>query len=291
MTFSIAASGPADPGGEPGTAYGVAVASKFIAVGAVVPAASAQVGAVATQSYAKWSYRADVLALLADGVSAPDAVARVTAADPGRATRQLGVAAADGSATFTGSECLDWAGGVAGGDPQDGFYAIQGNILTGPQVVEDMLSAWVAGRGMPLAERLLAALLAGDRAGGDRRGRQGAALYVVAENAGYDQCGVLADLRVDDHPQAVTELARLVRLNHLYTHGPEDVRPWTEPLAAEVRDRLAILGHRDPDLWAALQEWAGIENFEMRMTPEGIDALVLDQLRSATSDGSDHAPR
>ena len=280
MTFSIVAGC--------GAAYGVAVASKFIAVGAVVPAAVGDVGAVATQSFAKVSYKADTLALLRAGANAAQAVARVTSADPLRESRQLGVVGPTGAATFTGAECFAWAGGVVGGsgDPTDprGRYAIQGNILAGPEVVDEMERAWLSSAGMPLARRLLAALLAGDAAGGDSRGRQGAALYVVEPGGGYDECGVLVDLRVDDHPQAPQELARLLELNDLYFGGPEDVEPLQGALAQEVGRRLAQLGHHGADVLVALADWAGVENFEMRLTPEGIDAKVLAALRHATDE-------
>lgn len=275
MTFSIVATD--------GAAYGIAVASKFLAVGSVVPAAEPGVGAVATQSYAKWSYRADCLALLRAGATPPEAVERVTTADQLRAQRQLGVVGPAGAATFTGTECHPWAGGRSGGSAHDGWYAAQGNILTGPEVVEAMVAAWEAGSGHPLPRRLLAALLAGDAAGGDRRGRQGAALYVVQKGAGYDDSGVLVDLRVDDHPDAATELARLLDLNDLYFGSPEDVQPLEGALVEEVRDRLARLGHRADDVQAALADWAGIENYELRLTPDGIDAKVLAALRAATS--------
>ena len=161
MTFSIVARS-AD-----GQALGVAVASKFLAVGAAVPAAEADVGALATQSYANLAYRPQGLALLRTGVAAADVVAGLTAADPGRAQRQLGVVGPVGDgATYTGDGCHDWAGGLAG----DG-YAIQGNILAGKQVVVAMAEAWAASdAAAPLGHRLLAALAAGDRAGGDRRG-------------------------------------------------------------------------------------------------------------------------
>src|SRR5262245_15781501 len=167
MTFSIVARS-AD-----GRAHGVAVASKFLSVGAAVPAALADVGAIATQSYANLAYRPQGMALLSTGVSASGVVAGLTAADDGRATRQLGVVGATGDgATFTGDGCHAWAGGVSG----EG-YAIQGNILTGPEVVAAMEAAWRDGAGeASLARRLLAALRAGDEAGGDRRGRQSAAL-------------------------------------------------------------------------------------------------------------------
>lgn len=266
-----------------GDAYGVAVASRFIAVGAVVPGVRIGVGAVATQAMAKVSYREDVLDLLADGVDAETAVARVTEVDEGRAHRQLGVVAATSQATFTGPECNAWAGGRAGGD-ESGRYAIQGNILTGEDVVLAMEQAWVGGSGMPLPRRLLAALLAGDGAGGDSRGRQGAAMIVVQPGMGYDGSGVLVDLRVDDHPAAPAELARLLDLNDLYFGEPQDVQSLDGELAQEVSARLATLGYTDADPYAALESWSGVENYEMLLTPGGIDGRVLEALRAATPD-------
>jgi uncharacterized Ntn-hydrolase superfamily protein len=148
-----------------------------------------------------------------------------------------------------------------------------------------MERAWLASSGMPLDRRLLAALLAGDAAGGDSRGRQGAALYVVEVGGGYDECGVVVDLRVDDHPHAAEELARLLDLNDLYFGGPEDVQPLEGALADEVADRLRHLGYGlEPgsDVATALADWAGVENYELRLTPDGIDGRVLAALRAAT---------
>jgi uncharacterized Ntn-hydrolase superfamily protein len=272
MTFSIVA--------RTGNAYGVAVASKFIAVGSVVPAARLGVGAIATQAMAKVSYGADGLALLAAGSGAADTVATLTSADDGREDRQLGVVCATGQSTFTGPGCMDWAGGVSGGDTDTG-YAIQGNILVGEQVVLDMQQAWLEHPELPLAPRLMQALVAGDQAGGDKRGRQSAALYAVAPDAGYDHCGVLADLRVDDHPGATQELARLLDLHDLYFGSPGKVLPLEGPLAEEVRQHLLVLGRSQPDLRDALEDWAGEANFEMRITPDGIDSRVLQALREA----------
>ena len=275
MTFSIVARS-AD-----GQALGVAVASKFLAVGAAVPAAEADVGALATQSYANLAYRPQGLALLRTGVAAADVVAGLTAADPGRAQRQLGVVGPVGDgATYTGDGCHDWAGGLAG----DG-YAIQGNILAGKQVVVAMAEAWAASdAAAPLGHRLLAALAAGDRAGGDRRGRQSAALLVVARGQGYGGTSdVVADLRVDDHPEPVPELSRLLDLHALYFDKPDPATllDLTGALADEVRARLATLGHRDGDLDTALASWAGVENLEERLVPGRLDPLVLDHLRTA----------
>ncbi|OLB81582.1 MAG: fimbrial assembly protein FimA [Actinobacteria bacterium 13_2_20CM_2_71_6] len=273
MTFSIVARS-AD-----GRAYGVAVASKFLAVGAAVPAAEADTGALATQSYANLAYRPQGLALLRTGVAAGDVVAGLTAADPGRAQRQLGVVgpAGDG-ATYTGTGCHDWAGGLVG----DG-YAIQGNILTGEPVVVAMERAWQASNpAAPLGRRLLAALAAGDRAGGDRRGRQSAALLVVARGQGYGGTSdIVADLRVDDHADPVPELARLLDLHALYFDRPDPATllELTGPLAEEVRAKLAALRHADDDLDVALASWAGVENLEERLVPGRIDPLVLAHLR------------
>jgi uncharacterized Ntn-hydrolase superfamily protein len=279
MTFSIVARS-AD-----GTAHGVAVASKFLAVGAAVPAGEADVGAVATQAYANLAYRPQGLALLRTGVPAAAVVAGLVAADDGRDQRQVGVVGAAGDgATFTGEGCHPWAGGVAG----DG-YAIQGNILAGPQVVEEMKAAWLAGGGTTFAPRLLEALRAGDAAGGDRRGRQSAALLVVAKGQGYGGTSdVVVDLRVDDHPDPVTELARLLDVHELLFGKPDpatllDLRG---ELAAEVRERLAAAGHGAAgdgvaDLDAALASWAGVENLEERLVPGRVDPLVLAHLRAA----------
>jgi uncharacterized Ntn-hydrolase superfamily protein len=273
MTFSIVARS-AD-----GLSLGVAVASKFLAVGAAVPAAEAGVGAIATQSYANLAYRPQGLALLATGVGAAGVVAGLTAADDGRSQRQVGVVAAQGDgATFTGDACHAWAGGLTG----DGF-AIQGNILTGPEVVDAMRQAWLdSDPVLPLARRLHAALLAGDRAGGDRRGRQSAALLVVAKGQGYGGTSdIVSDLRVDDHADPVLELGRLLDLHALYFDKPEpaDLLELTGDLAEEVQSRLAALGHAGT-LDDALADWAGIENLEERIVPGRIDPLVLAHLRT-----------
>jgi len=287
MTFSIVA--------RSGDAHGVAVASKFIAVGAVVPAARLGVGAIATQAMAKVSYAADGLALMSAGATAAEAIARLTAADEGRDDRQLGVVGMTGQGTFTGPGCMDWAGGVSGGtqganDGANDGYAIQGNILVGEHVVLDMERAWLEHSDLSLPARLMAALVAGDRAGGDKRGRQSAALYAVSPGAGYDHCGVLADLRVDDHPDATNELARLFDLHDLYFGSPEQVLPLEGPLAQEVRQHLILLGRSQPDLGEALADWAGEANFEMRMTPDGIDSRVLQALRESVAKVVSNSP-
>jgi len=296
MTFSIVAYDPASQ------SWGVAVASKFLAVGAVVPWGRAGTGAVATQANANLDYGPDGLALLAAGASANEAVRRLTDADPGRADRQLGVVDAAGhAATFTGDDCLAWAGGHAA----DGV-AIQGNILTGPEVMAAMVAAWHehagaasgsaegGGPGAGFARRLLAALRAGDQAGGDRRGHESAALRVWRASSGYGgRLDLALDLRVDDHPDPVTELDRLLGLHQLYFGKPDpatllplDPDPTAAGeggggLAGEVGAALALLGH-DPasmGLEAALNRWAGIENLEERLVPGKLDPRVLAILR------------
>ncbi|MGN9911334.1 DUF1028 domain-containing protein [Phytohabitans sp. LJ34] len=274
MTFSIVARS------DDGRTHGVAVASKFLAVGAVVPAAEAEVGALATQAYANLAYRPQGLALLRTGVAAADVVAGLVAADPGRAQRQVGVVGAEGDgATFTGGGCHDWAGGAAGPG-----WAAQGNILVGPEVVDAMRDAWLGAAAEPFPARLVAALGAGDRAGGDRRGRQSAALLVVTKGGGYGGgSDVLIDLRVDDHPDPVAELRRLLDIHGLLfgRSDPADLLDLDGPLAEEVAALLAATGHPPggDGLDAALAAWAGVENLEERLVPGRIDPVVLSHLR------------
>jgi uncharacterized Ntn-hydrolase superfamily protein len=271
MTFSIVARS------TDGESWGVAVASKFLAVGAVVPAAVAQVGAIATQADANVAYKGLALSHLDEGATASVALQRLLEEDEKHDERQVGIVDSEGgAATHTGHGCLAWAGGVTG----DG-YAIQGNILAGDFVVEAMRAAFEATDGdQPLARRLLAALAAGDDAGGDRRGRQSAALLVVREGAGYaGGDDIAADLRVDDHADPVTELSRLLDLNDLYltaSTGSEQV-PVTPDLDAEIEALVHRLGFPD------LASWVGTENYEMRVDPEGawIDEKVLEALRRA----------
>ncbi|MEV0651191.1 DUF1028 domain-containing protein [Phytomonospora sp. NPDC050363] len=278
MTFSIVARS-AD-----GTMHGVAVASKFLAAGAVVAEARAEVGALATQAFANLAYRPQGIAMLQTGTAPADVVAALTIADAGRAQRQLGVVGAHGpAATFTGEECMDWAGGIAGED-----FAAQGNILTGPEVVDAIAAAWRDGEAMPFPERLLAALHAGDQAGGDRRGRQSAAVHVVGKGLGYGGTSdVAVDLRVDDHTDPVGELGRLLGIHRLLfgTPDPDTLLDLDGELAAEVRELLAKAGHHGPatpeGLDRALSDWAGVENLEERLVPGRVDPLVLDHLRAS----------
>jgi uncharacterized Ntn-hydrolase superfamily protein len=276
VTFSIVARS-AD-----GTTYGVGVASKFLAVGAVVPAAAAGVGALATQAWANLAYRPDGMRLLAEGRSAQETLAALTAPDEQREDRQIGAVDREGrSASYTGSRCMTWAGGRTGPG-----YAIQGNILTGPEVVEAMDNAWLGtDEDEPLARRLLAALVAGDRAGGDSRGRQSAALYVVTPEGGYGGGNdVLVDLRVDDHPDPVPELGRILDIHELLFGKPDldACLPLEGELAAEVSARLGTAGHTGETPEAALSSWAGVENLEDRLVPGRIDPVVLEHLRATT---------
>lgn len=269
MTFSIVARS-AD-----GASWGVAVASKFLAVGNAVPAAVAGIGAIATQANANVAYKGLALAHLDEGATASVALQRLLEEDPDRDHRQVGIVDADGTAaSHTGNACFDWAGSLTG----DG-YAIQGNILTGSEVVEEMERAWLEGTDLPFADRLLAALTAGDDAGGDKRGRQAAALLVVRDGAGYGgHDDVAVDLRVDDHATPVAELGRLLELNDLFlTATTEDDKVTVTPeLDAEITELVRALGHDD------LLDWVGTENYEMRVAPTGswIDRRVLAILRA-----------
>ena len=278
MTFSIVATN-ADR-----SQFGIAVASKFLAVGAAVPAARAGVGALATQAWANTAYKADGLALLTTGANAKETVATLTRLDTMSERRQLGVVDAHGTAaTYTGSECTDWAGGVAG----DG-YAIQGNILVGSRVIALMEEAWLGSDPRePFARRLLAALAAGDAVGGDRRGRQSAALFVAGDEGGYGGgSDVMVDLRVDDHKSPVPELARLLTIHEMLFGKPDpnDLMPLTGALAEEVRSLLGAQGYiagsvAAEELDRVLAAWAGVENLEERLVPGQLDPIVLEHLR------------
>jgi uncharacterized Ntn-hydrolase superfamily protein len=256
--------------------WGVATQSKFLAVGSVVPWAEPHVGAVATQAYANPRYGPDGLALLREGLSAEEVVDRLTAADDDRDQRQLGVVDAQGrGATFTGAECMDWAGGIGG----DGFAA-QGNILVGEETVAALAATFGATAGRPLADRLLECLAAAQAAGGDRRGQQSAALLVVERDGGYAGLSdTLVDLRVDDHEAPVAELARLYRAHSLLFGKTEEWVEVDDDLRTELRERLAKLGYGG-DLAEAFDAWAGTENLEERVDGvDRIDAVVLEELR------------
>jgi uncharacterized Ntn-hydrolase superfamily protein len=269
--------------------WGVAVASKFPAVGAVVPWAVAGSGAVATQSYAKASFGPDGLALMGAGRSAEEALQSVLAPDVDRDRRQAGMVDSRGGAgTFTGSACQSWAGGRTG----EGF-ACQGNILAGPQVVDEMIRAYEQTEG-ELVDRLLAALKAGDDAGGDRRGRQSAAVLVVRAAGGYGgETDRYVDLRVDDHAESVTELLRVFAVfddEFLIRNDPR-LEPTAE-LVSEVQRRLASMGRYSAEATGVLDEptrravelFAGEVNLEEKVSwvDDRLSQAVIRALRELT---------
>jgi uncharacterized Ntn-hydrolase superfamily protein len=286
VTFSIVG---LDPGNGD---LGVAVASKFPCVGAVVPWARAGVGAVATQAWANTDLGPDGLRLMAGGMPASSALDAVLEGDDGRDERQAGfVDASGGTATFTGSGCVDWAGGVTGE-----HFAAQGNILAGEEVVAAMADAFVGTEG-DLSDKLLAAVRAGDAAGGDRRGRQSAALLVVRAGGGYEgRNDRYIDLRVDDHPDAPAELSRLFTVwddTMLVRHDPS-LEATTE-LVAEIQRRLTALGRYagtadgsyDEGTRSAIEDWAGWYNLEGRLRDDDqISQHLVMELRDITPDVS-----
>jgi len=262
-TFSIVAYDPRLK------AWGVAVASKFPAVGAVVPWVRAGDGAVATQSYANTSFGPRGLELMGSGLSAAETLERLLADDEGRAQRQVGLVDASGEpATYTGEACHAWAGGMTGK-----HYCVQGNILAGQAVVEAMAAGFEGAPG-GLPARLLAALLAGDRAGGDRRGRQSAAIYVARAAGGYGGLNDRwIDYRVDDDPDPVPRLQDLFELHGLYFGESEPAARLA--IEGEVQQQLgkilAAHGYLQPEhaespeaFTSALNEFIGNENFEER---------------------------
>jgi uncharacterized Ntn-hydrolase superfamily protein len=258
--------------------WGVAVQSKFLAVGSVVPWAEPHVGAIATQSWANPRYGPDGLDLLRSGKTAEEAVAALTAGDEGREHRQLGIVDGSGrAATFTGSECHDWAGGRTGDE-----YAAQGNILVSHETVDALAVTFEQNGHLSLAERLIECLAAAQAAGGDRRGQQSAALVVVEKDAGYANLSdLVVDLRVDDHERPIVELRRLYGLHdELFGTTPrEDWVTVDEALAGDLRDRLAKLGY-DGELGKSFNDWAGTQNLEERVDGlERIDPVVLGALR------------
>jgi uncharacterized Ntn-hydrolase superfamily protein len=257
--------------------WGVAVQSKFLAVGSVVPWAEPEVGAVATQAYANSRYGPDGLSLLRQGLGATDVVQRLVAADDGRDERQLGIVdRSGGSASYTGSACTAWAGHRTGR-----CYAAQGNILVGGDTVDALATTFEATAGHSLALRLLECLAAAQLAGGDSRGQQSAALLIAQRDGGYARLSdVAVDLRVDDHERPVDELRRLHALHdQLFGITPrEDWLPLEGALRVEVAERLGRLGY------ATLGSWAGVENLEERVDESSeIDPVVLEALRRASA--------
>jgi uncharacterized Ntn-hydrolase superfamily protein len=284
MTFSIVAHDPDEQ------AWGVAVASKFLAVGAMVPWAQVGAGAVATQALAKISFGPDGLAMMAAGKSAQDTLDALVAADNGALHRQVALVDAKGKvAVHTGPECLHWAGHKTGKS-----FSCQGNILTGPETLEAMAEAFIAGTG-ELSDRLLAALLAGDTVGGDSRGKQGAALLVRRPNSGYGGDNeYYLDLRVDDDPEPVRRLQALLDSHHLFfgESKPEDQLAITPEIARELQTLIKRGGYFPEDVNGVWDEqskqafWHMVsnENLEERWHidhhPDRIDRVALEYLRS-----------
>jgi uncharacterized Ntn-hydrolase superfamily protein len=280
MTFSIVARDP--QAGE----LGIAVESKFLAVGAVVPWAKAGVGAIATQAWANTTYGPRGLELLASGLSSAETLARLTAEDEGRAHRQVGIIGVSGEpVTFTGDECFPWAGGHVGE-----HYTCQGNILVSEETVLSMARTFEQTTGQ-LCDRLIAALAAGQAAGGDSRGQQSAALLVVREGGGYNGFNDrFIDLRVDDHPQPIEELHRILQLHKLYLFPPElqDILPIDSALASELQELLTISGDYQGSITGsydevtrdALRKFTGRENLEERWLEDArVDRVVLEFMR------------
>src|SRR6478735_7390040 len=237
--------------------WGVATQSKFLAVGSVVPWAEPQFGAIATQAYANPRYGPEGLALLREGLSAQEVVDRLTSADVDRDHRQLGVVDGQGhSASYTGSECMDWAGGRTGP-----CYAAQGNILVSAETVDAIAETFERTAGAPLAERLLDCLDAAQAAGGDRRGQQSAALLVVEREGGYAGLSdEVVDLRVDEHEVPLTEMRRIYGIHQaIFVKTPKE--DWVDADPDELRERLAKLG-LEGELDATFNAWAGKENLE-----------------------------
>jgi uncharacterized Ntn-hydrolase superfamily protein len=256
--------------------WGVAVQSKFLAVGSVVPWAEPAAGAVATQAYANARYGPNGLALLRDGLNAEQVVQRLVDADGGGKERQVGVVDARGTAAaHTGPECIDWAGHRTGA-----CYAAQGNLLVGAETVDALATTFETTAGQSLAVRLLECLAAAQQAGGDRRGQQSASLLIVERDGGYAGLSDIAlDLRVDDHPQPIEELRRIHTMHfRLFGSTPRsDWLPLEGDLRAEVDERLAQLGY------ATLNAWAGVENLEERVDgSDEIDPVVLEALRGTS---------
>ena len=257
----------------------MAVQSKFLAIGSLVPWAEAGIGAIATQAMMNPMYGPEGLRLLGAGMAPAQVVDQLTQLDDAREHRQVGVVDAEGrAATYTGAACLEWAGGKTGQG-----YAAQGNILVSGATLDAMVRSFEDTAGQPLAARLLAGLAAAQQEGGDRRGQQAAALLVVRKGSGYGGCDVLVDVRVDDHPAPVAELQRLYDLHQLYfgKTPPEDWLVVDTDLSRELRVRLCRLGYCSNDIAADLLAWASVENFELRVNGvERLDPVLLRELRS-----------
>ncbi len=316
-TFSIVGFDPAT--GD----LGIAVQSKFPNVRPIVPWAKAGVGAVATQSFTELDYGIKGLELMENGATAEQAMRIILQNDDGRQLRQVGMVDAQGNAaTWTGEECFDWAGGMVGQSsgaatsvgPEDGGvgtvvtghgYTAQGNILVSKETVEAMASAFEGTEG-ELSDKLMAALIAGGKAGGDQRGEQSAALLVVRDSAGYDGMDNFIDISVYDHETPIAELNRLYRLNNLYftRSDPANMIPVTEELATELQEIWRERGFYDGPMDGIVDEefqeilvgYLGWENYDLRIPPVErvdvaageslyIDREVLADIRSVFEEG------
>jgi uncharacterized Ntn-hydrolase superfamily protein len=278
MTFSIVGYDPIEK------EWGIAVQSKFLGVGAVVPWAKAGAGAVATQSYANTAYGPKALEWMEQGKTAQEALDLLLADDPEREMRQVGLIDSMGNAaTFTGMACYDWAGGVTGT-----HFAVQGNILVDEKTVDAMAKVFIETTGT-LADRLLAALDAGQEAGGDSRGKQSAALYIVKEKGGYGGFNDrYIDLRVDDHPDPIKELIRIYQLQQLYfaPSKPERIAKIEGEIENDLIHHLTRLNYLNngssgqEEIIKALTAYLHTENFEMREQSAGlIDLEVLEFMK------------
>jgi len=264
---------------------GIAVQSKFLAVGAVVPWAKAKVGAIATQALANLDYGEEGLKLLEEGYSPAEVIKKLRAEDENDQSRQVGVVSATGkSASFTGDDCYDWAGGITGDN-----FACQGNILVGEDTVQAMADTFTNTEG-DLADRLVTALEAGQKAGGDKRGRQSAALLVVKENGSYGGYNDrYIDLRVDDHETPIQELKRLLDIFYLY-FGDKEVEKveLTDEVIKEVKQYLKNLdlfsgkidAENNEEFKKSLESFYHQENFEERKQKEGfLDKDILNYMK------------
>jgi len=282
-TFSVVAR---DPGNGD---FGVAVQSKFIAVGAVVPWAKAGIGAIATQAWGNVSFGPNGLKMLEEGLSAQETLLKLLAGDSQRERRQVAIVDAKGQvAVHTGKECMDWAGHRTGSG-----YSCQGNILASSKVVESMAKAYEDTRG-DLIDKLLQTLTAGQAAGGDRRGQQSAALLIVREKGGYEGwTDRYVDLRFDEHPTPIEELKRVFKIYDMTMLSREDPkylltidRDITIQLQRDLK-KLGIYsgsinGVFDDSTKKALSNFIGINNFENKMRDDGrIWKSVLGYLEEA----------
>ena len=269
-TFSIVARNPTN--GD----LGVIVQSKFPAVGSVVPWAEANVGAIATQAWANVGYGPNGLSLLESGLSASETLKTLLNEDEGREHRQIGIVDAKGQAVaHTGKECMEWAGQIIG----DGFTC-QGNILAGEDVVIEMAEAYEITEG-DLIDKLFAGLIAGQAAGGDRRGMQSASILVVREKGGYEGGNDrYVDVRVDDHPTPIDELVRIFNIYDMTLLSREDPNLLMRiegDLLAIIQEALVTLGYLDKvyaDFFdqktkSALTEWINSNNFENKARDDG----------------------